>query len=136
MKLTQRQLDVLNHVVLDGQAWVDRDEAYHLGRGMSVDDTQIHVQRAVTEKVARHESAYDSAVAQGNYKNRAMRDEEQRLAEIPTPIEAWKHAIARTDRQMPRFAEDILDGMPDKSGVAQITLDRLQEKKILREAKP
>lgn len=54
----------------------------------------------------------------------------------PTDLENWIEEMDKTDRILPRFAEDILDGMPDKSGVAQITLDRLQEKKDLREAKP
>ena len=52
------------------------------------------------------------------------------------PMEDWKIAMQRTDGGMPRYAEDILDGMADKSGVAQITLDRLQEKKDLRATKP
>jgi len=51
-------------------------------------------------------------------------------------MQNWKRSIQGTDSHMPRYAEDILDGMADKSGVAQITLDRLQEKKTLREAKP
>ena len=52
------------------------------------------------------------------------------------PMEDWKADMQRTDSGMPRYAEDILDGMADKSGVAQITLDRLQEKKDLRATKP
>ena len=44
--------------------------------------------------------------------------------------------MEETDFAMPRFAEDILDGMADKSGVAQISLDRLQAKKELRATKP
>ena len=48
----------------------------------------------------------------------------------------WGNAMMGTDSSMPRYAEDILDGMPDKSGVAQITLDRLQAKKDLRATKP
>ena len=48
----------------------------------------------------------------------------------------WKGTIHETDSGMPRYAEDILDGMADKSGVNQITLDRLQEKKDLRATKP
>jgi hypothetical protein len=59
MKLTQRQLDVLNHVVIDGQAWSDnaKEEAH------------------VLAKVAKYESAYDEAVAKGNYLNRKQRDD-------------------------------------------------------------
>ena len=54
----------------------------------------------------------------------------------PTDLQNWKEQMHLNDRELPRFAEDILDGMADKSGVAQITLDRLQAKKTLRETKP
>ena len=53
----------------------------------------------------------------------------------PTPLELWMGDMARSDKKLPRYAEDILDGM-DKSGVAQITLDRLQAKKDKRGEKP
>ena len=52
------------------------------------------------------------------------------------PMEDWKASISALDSDMPRFAEDILDGMADKSGVVQILLDRLQAKKDLRATKP
>jgi hypothetical protein len=52
------------------------------------------------------------------------------------PMEDWKASMRSTDHGMPRFAEDILDGMADKSGVAQISLDRLQAKKDKRSEKP
>jgi hypothetical protein len=58
MKLTQRQLDVLNHVVEDGQAWADNTS-----------------EKNMFAKVARHESAYDEAVAKGNYLNRKQQEE-------------------------------------------------------------
>ena len=48
----------------------------------------------------------------------------------------WKSSMINSDIGMSRVVEDILDGMPDKSGVAQITLDRLQAKKDLRATKP
>jgi len=51
------------------------------------------------------------------------------------PMDNWKVEMARSDGILPRWGEDILDGM-DKSGVAQITLDRLQTKKDLRATKP
>ena len=50
-------------------------------------------------------------------------------------MESWEYQMANTDGLMPRYIEDILDGI-DKSGVAQITLDRLQAKKDLRASKP
>ena len=53
-----------------------------------------------------------------------------------TPYQHWHNEISELDKDMPRSLEDMLDGMPDKSGVAQITLDRLQAKKDLRATKP
>ena len=53
-----------------------------------------------------------------------------------TPYQHWNNEISKLDKDMPRSLEDMLDGMPDKSGVAQITLDRLQAKKDLRATKP
>ena len=53
-----------------------------------------------------------------------------------TPYQQWHNEISKLDKDMPRTMEDILDGMADKSGVAQISLDRLQEKKDLRATKP
>jgi hypothetical protein len=58
MILTQRQLDVLNHVVMEGQAWADNSN-----------------EASMLAKVARHEGAYDEAVAKGSYKNRTKREE-------------------------------------------------------------
>jgi len=54
----------------------------------------------------------------------------------PTDLENWVEDMHRSDVILPRWGEDILDGMPDKSGVAQITLDRLQAKKDKRSEKP
>jgi len=51
------------------------------------------------------------------------------------PMTDWTHAMVMSDGKLPRWGEDILDGM-DKSGVAQISLDRLQAKKDLRATKP
>jgi len=53
-----------------------------------------------------------------------------------TPYQHWHNEISELDKDMPRSMEDMLDGMPDKSGVAQITLDRLQAKKDKRSEKP
>ena len=49
----------------------------------------------------------------------------------------WVEKMARSDSTLlPRYAEDILDGMADKSGVPIATLYRLQTKKDLRKTKP
>ena len=53
-----------------------------------------------------------------------------------TPYQHWYDDISILDKDMPRGLEDMLDGMADKSDVAQITLDRLQAKKDLRATKP
>jgi hypothetical protein len=53
-----------------------------------------------------------------------------------TPTQIWYDEIALLDKDMPRSLEDMLDGMPDKSGVNQITLDRLQAKKDKRGERP
>jgi hypothetical protein len=70
MILTQRQLDVLNHVVVDGQAWADSAE----------EDSML-------AKVARWEGDYDASVLAGSYRNRAERD----LDALPPPyVKTWK----------------------------------------------
>tara|TARA_Y100001951_G_C11222655_1_gene229724 strand:- start:358 stop:600 length:243 start_codon:yes stop_codon:yes gene_type:complete len=61
-------------------------------------------------------------------------EEAKDLAE--RPMRKWLGEIADTDAGMPRYAEDILDGIADKSGINQITLDRLQAKKDKRGEKP
>ena len=65
MKLTDRQLGVLNHVVEDGQDWADN----------AIKEDHV------LAKVAKYESAYDEAVAKGDYKNRKQRDEAEAQAE-------------------------------------------------------
>ena len=65
MKLTDKQLAVLNHVVEDGQVWADN----------AVKEDHV------LAKVAKYESAYDEEVAKGGYKNRKQRDEAQAKAE-------------------------------------------------------
>ena len=64
------------------------------------------------------------------------RDVEEAEAEAQRPMMVWKRKMQKTDNGMSRVNEDILDGMADKSGVAQITLDKLQAKKDLRATKP
>ena len=64
------------------------------------------------------------------------RDAEELAWANEKPMNDWKSSMQETDSGMSRTMEDILDGMPDKSGVAQITLDKLQVKKDLRATKP
>ena len=79
MILTQRQLDVLNHVVVDGQAWAD-----------------AATEEAMIAKVTRWASSYDAAVLKGNYRNRAQRD----VDEASDLLNLWASdvATARTKR--------------------------------------
>ena len=63
------------------------------------------------------------------------RDAEALVAAQAKPMEDWKFAIKASDIILPRWGEDILDGM-DKSGLAQISLDRLQAKKDKRGERP
>ena len=108
MKLTQRQLDVLNHVVVDGQAWADnaKQEEYMIA------------------KVSKYESAYDEAVAKGNYLNRKQRDEADAVAEQERydnvgydvkrkrefpPIENYLDGIVKNDQaQIDKYIADCL----------------------------
>tara|TARA_R110000824_G_scaffold57066_1_gene155557 strand:+ start:545 stop:898 length:354 start_codon:yes stop_codon:yes gene_type:complete len=59
MILSKKQLDILNSVVVDGQAWADnaKEEAH------------------VLAKIAKYESAYDEAVAKGGYKTRKQKED-------------------------------------------------------------
>ena len=121
MTLTDRQLKILNHVVINGQAWANTAKE------------EIHV----IAKVARWEADYDEAVAKGNYKNRATRDEEERVANLPTPMDTWKRDMARTDRLgMPRYLEDHITD--DHDGVAgnEFLQGKYDNKKALRATKP
>ncbi len=65
MKLTQRQLDVLNHVVVDGQEWAE----------LAINEEHV------LAKIEKYESAYDEAVAKGNYQTRKQRDDAEAKAE-------------------------------------------------------
>ena len=64
------------------------------------------------------------------------RDAEELAWANAKPMNDWKEVMSASDSGMSRVNEDILDGMADKSGVAQITLDKLQAKKDLRATKP
>ena len=120
MILTQEQLNILNHVVVDGQAWADDDEARHLAKGMTPQEVQIHVTRVVEGKVATHKKSYDDAVAAGNYRNRIQRDADEETAEAAkeaADFEALPHGRKRGPEYPPYT--DYLDGIV-KNDQAQI----------------
>jgi len=92
MKLTQRQLDVLNHVVVNGQEWADHAKK------------EAHV----LAKIAKYESDYDEAVAKGDYKNRKQRDEAEAQIE-QDKIDNAPYNIKRA-KEYPDYRE-YLDGI-------------------------
>jgi|10_taG_2_1085330.scaffolds.fasta_scaffold45865_2 hypothetical protein len=112
MKLTQRQLKVLNHVVVNGQEWADNAKK----------------ESSVLAKVAKYESAYDEAVAKGNYLNRQQRDDEEaRLIQERYDNAPWNIKRERDYPSLLECVHAILDG----------ELDALQAKrKIVKERHP
>ena len=66
----------------------------------------------------------------------AFRDAEEAANEAAKPMNKWLDDMGMSDGTLPRYVEDILDTMSNKSSVPQITLDRLQAKKDLRATKP
>ena len=86
--------------------------------------------------MTRHHMTSDGPVP-FTQEEETARDAEELAWANAKPMNDWKITMQRADNDlMPRYAEDILDGMADKSGVAQIALDRLQAKKDLRATKP
>lgn len=127
MILTQRQLDVLNFKVVDGQKWGDHAEATFGVEKGGVD---------MLAKVARWEGQYDTAVAAGNYKTRAIKEEDARLENLPTPYELWLRGMMRTDRMgMPRYLEDLITDNPNFN-IHEKMKTRYDEKVALRATKP
>ena len=108
MILTDEQLNILNHVVVNGQEWADnaKEEAH------------------VLVKVAKYKSSYDEAVAKGNYLNRKQRDEADAVAEQERydnvgydvkrkrefpPIENYLDGIVKGDQaQIDKYIADCL----------------------------
>lgn len=86
--ITQRQKDVLNHIIEEEpQFWYD-NAVLVLG--------QEAADAALDAKVLKYEADYDSAVLAGNYKNRNQRDADAAQAEL----DAWASdlATAKTKR--------------------------------------
>ena len=111
MILTQRQLDVLNYMVTDGQTWADNAKK----------------EEHVIAKVAKYESAYDEAVAKGNYLNRKQRDDADTVAEQEQYDNA-SYDIKRSREYPP--ATDYLDGVVkgDQAQIDQYVADCLAVK--------
>ena len=128
MILTQEQRDVLAHIVENPQQWADHAENKF---GLSKATEMLNA------KVTRWKPEYDSAVAKGNYKNRATRDEDERVAKLPTPMQTWERQMAKSDlQQMSRALEDHI--RDDHGGVAgNANLQAKYDQKVaLRNSKP
>ena len=98
MELTKRQLDVLNHVVVNGQEWADnaKKEPY------------------ILDKVAKYEASYDEAIAKGNYLNRKQRDEEEeRLRQEKYDNVSWNKKRQREYPSLLECVHAILDNELD-----------------------
>ena len=96
MILTQIQLDVLNHKVVDGQAWADNVE---------VKQGAIKGKASLEEKVAKYKQPYLDA--QGpDYKNRKQRDDAQAQAEKDKYDNApWN---MKREREYPKISELVV----------------------------
>ena len=84
ISLTDRQLKVLRHVIIDPQDWIDTAES------------KVGTERAknnLEKKVARWESTYDAAVAAGSYKDRLDREiDEETINSEKAKLQAIKDA--------------------------------------------
>ena len=109
MILTQRQLDVLNHVVTDGQAWADN----------------AIKEEHVLAKVAKYESAYDEVIAKGNYQTRKQRDD----AEAKEKQDEYDNAPwnIKRQREYPRISELVV-ALYDEDDKAEIIKRRAEVK--------
>jgi len=107
MTLTDRQVAVLNHVVIDAQSWADSA-----------------TEKQMLDKVARWSSNYDEAVSAGNYKTRAEREAdaereaqeqwdnrsyaEKRAAEYPDYRDYLDAIVKGDDVQKQKYIDDCL----------------------------
>ena len=116
MILTEEQLNILNHVVPDGQVWAD-----HVEKTFDAEKAK----QAMLAKVARHKSSYDEEVAKGNYKNRKQRDEEiTRLEQEKYDNASWD---VKRQREYPRISELVV-ALYDEDDKAEIIKRRAEVK--------
>ena len=103
------------------------------------DGLRVHVGNTADTKFQSVLAQSGNIAVDANYKfGKGKWDGSKWVEILPTALEIWEEDMEQSDREhgLPRYAEDILDSIVDKSGVAQITLDRLQAKKDLRATKP
>ena len=110
MNLTKRQLDVLNHVLVDGQEWAENAKK------------ESHI----LEKIAKYESAYDEAVAKGNYQTRKQRDD----AEEKRKQDAYDNAPwdIKRQRDYPSIAECVHAILDNELDVLQVKRQAVKKK--------
>ena len=116
MILTEEQLNILNHVVGDGQAWADHIE--------NVFDAE-KAKECLLDKVARHKPEYDEEVAKSNYKNRKKRDDEEaRLEQERYDNAPWD---VKRRREYPKISELVV-ALYDEDDKAEIIKRRAEVK--------
>ena len=133
MILTNEQLEVLNHMVTDGQAWADHAEN-HCGLELGT--------KHMLAKVARHQPAFNKCKADegGDYKSRAVRDSEIIDPSDQTKwtaMKRWEFAMAKQERMggIDRDAENLITDNPSLT-VNQYTKTKYDAKIKLRSEKP
>lgn len=65
----------------------------------------------------------------------AERDAEELAYQNAKPMKNWQKSMSKTDAEMPRCIEDIIDKI-GTTGLAQEMIDRFNSKKTLRASKP
>ena len=117
MIITEEQLNVLNHVVVDGQAWADHAEKTF--------DTE-KAKEMMLAKVAKHKPSYDEEITKGSYLNRKQRDEEvERLEQEKYDNAPWD---VKRKREYPRISELVI-ALYDEDDKAEIDKRRADVKK-------
>ena len=116
MRLTEEQLNVLNHVVVDGQAWADHTEKTF---------DQEKAKEAMLAKVAKYQPEYDEEIAKGSYLNRKQREDEQvRLEQEKYDNAPWD---IKRQREYPRISELVV-ALYDEDDKAEIIKRRAEVK--------
>ena len=116
MILTEEQLNILNHVVVDGQAWADHAEKTF---------TSEKANEAMLAKVATHKPAYEKELAKGNYLNRKQREDELvRLEQEKYDNAPWD---IKRQREYPRISELVV-ALYDEDDKAEIIKRRAEVK--------
>jgi len=120
MILTERQLNILNHCIVDGQAWAD-----HVEKTFDAEKAQ----QILLEKVSKYESDYDEQKAKGNYLNRVQRDEkeqEELAARRKAKEDGFPYNIKR-QKEYPSLQELVV-ALYDEEDKAEIIKRRAEVK--------